>query len=112
VKINSYGIFFQSNRNNSLPIGGITYLRSCVYLAPIENTMSKARFQKPLILSSLQPKLSKPVMEVKDSNDIILSDGDSVTISKDLNVKGASTTLNRGTTVKKIRLTEEPDEVD
>jgi protein PhnA len=49
--------------------------------------------------------------EVRDSNGNILKDGDSVTLIKDLKVKGSSTTLKRGMKVK-IRLTDDPDEVD
>lgn len=51
-------------------------------------------------------------MEVKDSNGNILQDGDTVTLIKDLKVKGSSLTLKRGTVVKKIKLTEDPAEVD
>jgi len=51
-------------------------------------------------------------MEVKDCNGTILQDGDSVILSKDLNVKGCSLKLKRGTAVKKIRLTSNPDEID
>lgn len=51
-------------------------------------------------------------MDVKDSNGTLLSEGDSVTLIKDLKVKGSSMTLKRGTVVKKIRLTEDPEEVD
>ena len=51
-------------------------------------------------------------MEVKDSNGNVLADGDSVTLIKDLKVRGSSTTLKRGTVVKKIRLTDDQDEVD
>lgn len=51
-------------------------------------------------------------MEVKDSNGNVLNDGDSVTLIKDLKVKGSSVTLKRGTVVKKIRLTDSEDEVD
>ncbi|GEO04068.1 PhnA-like protein [Adhaeribacter aerolatus] len=51
-------------------------------------------------------------MEVKDSNGTLLQDGDAVTVIKDLKVKGSSMTLKRGTTIKKIRLTDDPDEVD
>jgi protein PhnA len=43
---------------------------------------------------------------VKDSNGAKLSDGDSVTLVKDLKVKGTSETLKRGTLVKNIRLTD------
>lgn len=51
-------------------------------------------------------------MEVKDSNGNMLQDGDSVTLIKDLKVKGSSLNLKRGTNVKKIRLTDNPEEVD
>jgi protein PhnA len=51
-------------------------------------------------------------MKVKDSNGNILQDGDSVTLIKDLKVKGSSVTLKRGTVVKKIKLTDDPAEVD
>ncbi len=52
------------------------------------------------------------MMEVKDSNGNILNEGDNVTLIKDLKVKGSSVTLKRGTSVKKIRLTDDPSEVD
>ena len=48
----------------------------------------------------------------KDSNGAELSDGDSVTVIKDLKVRGSSMVIKRGTTVKGIRLTEDPEEVD
>ncbi|MEG0291292.1 MAG: zinc ribbon domain-containing protein YjdM [Anaerovoracaceae bacterium] len=46
---------------------------------------------------------------VKDSNGNILADGDSVTIIKDLKVKGSSTPLKQGTKVKGIRLVSDGD---
>ena len=48
----------------------------------------------------------------KDSNGAELLDGDSVTVIKDLKVKGSSMVIKRGTKVKSIRLTEDPTEVD
>ncbi|HEX8268833.1 MAG TPA: zinc ribbon domain-containing protein YjdM [Flavobacterium sp.] len=51
-------------------------------------------------------------MEVKDSNGNILADGDSVTVIKDLKVKGSSDVIKRGTMVKNIRLTDNPSEID
>lgn len=51
-------------------------------------------------------------METRDSNGNTLADGDAVTLIKDLKVKGMSVTLKRGTMVKKIRLTDDPAEVD
>lgn len=49
---------------------------------------------------------------VKDSNGNILSDGDSVTIIKDLKVKGSSSTLKIGTKVKNIRLVDGDHDID
>jgi protein PhnA len=50
--------------------------------------------------------------DTKDSNGTTLSDGDSVTVIKDLKVKGTSETLKRGTLVKNIRLTDHPNLVE
>ncbi len=41
---------------------------------------------------------------LKDSNGTILKEGDSVTVIKDLDVKGAGKTIKRGTTIKNIRM--------
>ena len=51
-------------------------------------------------------------MEVKDSNGNLLNDGDSVTVIKDLKVRGSSDVIKRGTMVKNIRLTDDPAEID
>lgn len=50
--------------------------------------------------------------DTKDSNGTKLADGDSVTLIKDLKVKGTSTTLKRGTLIKNIRVTGDPDEIE
>ncbi len=49
---------------------------------------------------------------VRDSNGTVLADGDAVTLIKDLKVKGTSVTLKRGTLVKNIRLTDDPDQIE
>jgi len=49
---------------------------------------------------------------VKDSNGNLLGNGDSVTLIKDLKVKGTSVTLKRGTLVKNIRLTDDAEEIE
>ncbi len=51
-------------------------------------------------------------MEVKDSNGNLLSEGDSVTVIKDLKVRGSSAVIKRGTKVKNIRLTDDEEEVE
>ncbi|QBB70844.1 hypothetical protein ELE36_11030 [Pseudolysobacter antarcticus] len=49
-------------------------------------------------------------MAVKDSNGNVLSEGDTVTVIKDLKVKGASIPLKRGTVIRNIHLVEDDDE--
>ena len=51
-------------------------------------------------------------IEVRDAVGNILSDGDQVTLVRDLEVKGAGQTLKRGTLIKSIRLTDDPQEID
>ena len=49
---------------------------------------------------------------VRDSNGAVLKDGDSVTVIKDLKVRGSSSVIKRGTMVKDIRLTDDADEIE
>lgn len=51
-------------------------------------------------------------METKDSNGNILETGDSILLIKDLDVKGCSLKLKRGTVIKKIRCTSKPEEIE
>jgi protein PhnA len=51
-------------------------------------------------------------VEVRDAVGNLLSDGDQVTLIKDLTVKGAGQTLKRGTLIKSIRLTGDAQEID
>ena len=52
------------------------------------------------------------VVRTFDSNGAELFDGDSVTLIKDLDVKGTSFVAKRGTLVKGIRLTGDPENID
>lgn len=67
-------------------------------------------------LSPEEAAASAPVsgggVEVRDSVGNLLADGDSVTLIKDLTVKGAGQTLKRGTVIRTIRLTGDPQEID
>lgn len=49
---------------------------------------------------------------VKDVNGNVLSDGDTVTLIKDLKVKGSSITLKVGTKIKGIRIVDGDHEID
>ncbi|MBB3275343.1 protein PhnA [Pseudoxanthomonas sp. OG2] len=56
--------------------------------------------------------MSEEEIVVKDSNGTVLANGDSVTLIKDLKVKGTSVTLKRGTLVKNIRLTDDEELIE
>ncbi len=49
---------------------------------------------------------------VKDANGTVLSDGDTVTVIKDLKVKGSSSVVKVGTRVKNIRLVDGDHNID
>lgn len=55
---------------------------------------------------------SEEVRVIKDASGNVLSDGDDVTIVKDLKVKGSSSTLKVGTKVRGIRLVDGPGDHD
>lgn len=49
---------------------------------------------------------------IKDSNGNLLQDGDTITVIKDLKVKGSSAVVKVGTKVKNIRLIEGDHDID
>jgi protein PhnA len=49
---------------------------------------------------------------VRDSNGNVLNDGDTVTVIKDLKVKGSSSSIKVGTKVKNIRIIEGDHDID
>ena len=51
-------------------------------------------------------------LEVKDANGNLLADGDTVTVIKDLKVKGSSSVVKVGTKVRNIRLVEGDHNID
>jgi protein PhnA len=55
---------------------------------------------------------NEEIIVVKDAYNNVLANGDSVTIVKDLKVKGTSTTLKKGTKIKNIRLTDSEDLIE
>lgn len=63
-------------------------------------------------LRARTPAADPDAVEVRDAVGNLLADGDQVTLIKDLDVKGAGQTLRRGTLIKSIRLTGDPQEID
>lgn len=59
-----------------------------------------------------EPAPDSDTLIVKDANGNLLADGDSVTVVKDLKVKGSSSMLKIGTKVKNIRLVEGDHNID
>lgn len=57
-------------------------------------------------------EISSDARVVKDANGNLLSDGDSVTVIKDLKIKGSSSVVKVGTKVKNIRLVDGDHNID
>ena len=76
-----------------------------IYLEPQELEWAKTRVER----ITPQEDNSTPTL---DSNGARLQEGDSVTLIKDLDVKGGGFTAKRGTLVKNIRLTNNPEHID
>jgi len=55
---------------------------------------------------------SGDVKVVKDANGNVLQDGDTITVIKDLKVKGSSSVVKVGTKVKNIRLVDGDHDID
>jgi protein PhnA len=51
-------------------------------------------------------------MDTKDAFGNILEDEDSIQLTKELKVKGTKVALKKGTVIKSIRLTDDPDEIN
>lgn len=49
---------------------------------------------------------------IKDSNGNVLTDGDTITVIKDLKIKGSSSVVKVGTKVKNIRLVDGDHDID
>ena len=60
----------------------------------------------------LETEISEVVKVYKDANGNVLNDGDSITVIKDLKVKGSSLVVKKGTKVKDIRLVDEDHDID
>jgi protein PhnA len=59
-----------------------------------------------------EEKIVDIALTVKDANGTILQDGDTITVIKDLKVKGASLVVKVGTKVKNIKLVEGDHDID
>lgn len=57
-------------------------------------------------------EIDEDPLVIKDSNGNLLKDGDSVTVIKDLKLKGSSTVIKVGTKVKSIRLVAGDHDID
>lgn len=57
-------------------------------------------------------KISSDERIIKDANGAVLQDGDTVSVIKDLKVKGSSSVVKVGTKVKNIRLVDGDHDID
>lgn len=60
----------------------------------------------------LHGESKEEVLIVKDANGNQLHDGDSVSLIKDLTLRGSSQVIKIGTKVNNIKLTDDPEEID
>lgn len=64
----------------------------------------------PVAVASVSAEAASPDASIRDAHGNVLSDGDTVTVIKDLKIKGSSSVVKGGTKVKNIRLV--PDSAD
>lgn len=57
-------------------------------------------------------KAAADAMQIKDANGNVLADGDTVTVIKDLKVKGSSSVVKVGTKARNIRLVDGDHDID
>jgi protein PhnA len=62
--------------------------------------------------SQESPAATEETRVVRDAVGNVLQDGDSVTVIKDLKVKGSSAVIKRGTLIKGIHLTDNDEEIE
>jgi protein PhnA len=62
--------------------------------------------------SSQSGEVDDEAKVIKDSNGNVLADGDTITVIKDLKVKGSSAVVKVGTKVKNIRLVDGDHDID
>ena len=79
-----------------------TYEEGSLYICP----MCAHEWNKD---TAAEAEETEAALIVKDANGNILEDGDSVTVIKDLKVKGSSDGIKVGTKIKSIRLVEGND---
>ncbi|MEA1975540.1 MAG: zinc ribbon domain-containing protein YjdM [Bacillota bacterium] len=60
-------------------------------------------------MDEIEDESNTDVLVVRDSNGTVLQSGDTITVIKNLKVKGSSSDLKRGTKVKNIRLVNDAD---
>lgn len=71
----------------------------------------EARTWLSSLLSAFHGQSGEGVL-VKDAHGTLLCENDSVVVIKDLKVKGGASDLKRGTLIKKIRLIDDPENVE
>ena len=70
------------------------------------------KFDSSYLINTHSFKYINRVDQLFPKKDLTFLDGDTVILIKDLKVKGTSVTIKRGTSIKNIRLTNNPKEID
>jgi protein PhnA len=115
--INHWRCLNEAIWNENVPVKVLAYqilhkLRSEPWAQELIEQVYLEEDQLAWAKSGINDESSGAQKPTKDSNGTILQEGDSVTLIKDLEVKGAGFTAKRGTLVKNIRLTENPEHIE
>lgn len=63
-------------------------------------------------MNDIEEKIDESALTIKDASGNTLQDGDTVSVIKDLKIKGSSSVVKVGTKVKNIRLVEGNHDID
>lgn len=83
-----------------------TYEDSLLYVCP------ECAFEWSRMEASPEPVEAAPEKVVKDASGNVIKDGDTVTLVKDLKIKGTSSVVKVGTKVKNVRLVDGDHNID
>jgi protein PhnA len=101
--INPFGIYMSALPHCPQCASVYTYEDRGVYICPeCAHEWSQTRGDQADITGA----------EIKDANGNVLNDGDTITVIKDLKVKGSSLVVKVGTKVKNIRLVDGDHDID
>jgi protein PhnA len=96
----------------AVQVAGYRILKRLAGTSWAEDLLQQVYLDEETLAWADSEEIDTEAVEVVDSNGAPLTDGDSVTLIRGLDVKGANFTAKRGTLVKNIRLTDDPTHIE